>query len=318
MSTNKVNSLNIAYLFKTSVGSINGSWTEGNVSTVKKITLPNGKQLPYVSGQSLKYQIRQGLRLNGWADKFSPIVVSKASKSVNITKGIPGEFIDDDLFGYLNPKGDYVDENGGSFNVPGTHRRTAPVRVSAAVGVFPFKGDRDLGSKSKEKESGSSDAGGNLFETEIYYNYFRANILIELDRIGNFQDSELNGRAGYQLSPEEKKKRLKALIQSLEHIWGGGKQSRVLTDMAPKFLAITFQKAKSPIFLETITLTDEEELNTQAVNEVLSGNKDIIKEMFIGVQSGIFKNDVVKEIEGATTIQSAWQAAKEQLEKIEF
>ena len=49
----------MAYIFKTSLGSINGSWTEGNVSTVKKITLPNGNQLPYVSGQSLKYQIRK-------------------------------------------------------------------------------------------------------------------------------------------------------------------------------------------------------------------------------------------------------------------
>ena len=56
---NKINCLNIAYIFKTSLGSVNGSWTEGNVNTVKKITLPNGSQLPYVSGQSTKYQIRK-------------------------------------------------------------------------------------------------------------------------------------------------------------------------------------------------------------------------------------------------------------------
>ena len=43
MATNQnANCVNIAYIFKTSLGSINGSWTEGNVSTVKKITLPNG------------------------------------------------------------------------------------------------------------------------------------------------------------------------------------------------------------------------------------------------------------------------------------
>ena len=59
MNKNKVNCVNIAYLFKTSVGSINGSFTEGNVSTVKKITLPDGRILPYVSGQSLRHQIRK-------------------------------------------------------------------------------------------------------------------------------------------------------------------------------------------------------------------------------------------------------------------
>jgi CRISPR-associated protein Cst2 len=62
METNQiVNCVNIAYIFKTSLGSINGSWTEGNVSTVKKITLPNGTQLPYVSGQSINIKfVRHG------------------------------------------------------------------------------------------------------------------------------------------------------------------------------------------------------------------------------------------------------------------
>jgi len=60
-----INCVNIAYIFKTSLGSINGSWTEGNVSTVKKITLPNGQQIPYVSGQSLKYQIRKAWKEMG-------------------------------------------------------------------------------------------------------------------------------------------------------------------------------------------------------------------------------------------------------------
>jgi CRISPR-associated protein Cst2 len=72
-------------------------------------------------------------------------------------------------------------------------RRTAPVRTSAAIGLFPFKGDRDLGTKSKEQTGGDVSAGGNIFETEIYYNYFKVNILIELDRFGKVSDIRAGG-----------------------------------------------------------------------------------------------------------------------------
>jgi hypothetical protein len=61
--------------------------------------------------------------------------------------------------------------------------------------------------------------------------------------------------------------------------------------MSPKFLAITFQNVKSPIFLETLTVSQNEELNTKTINEVLNGNSRIIKKQFLGFQSGIFKND---------------------------
>ena len=308
MSTNKVNCLNIAYIFKTSVGSINGSWTEGNVSTVKKITLPDGKLLPYISGQSLKYQIRRSWVELGYSDQLSEVVQTLNAKGVNFTAGDPVQYLDDDLLGFMIAS---KTEN---------RRRTAPVRVSAAIGIFPFRGDRDLGTKSKEQVDGDMGAGGNIFETEIYYNYFRVNFLIELDRIGNFQSTELHASKKNNPSTnlELRRKRLSQLLDSLEHIWGGGKQSRILTDMSPKFLALTFQKSKSPIFLETLTLSDQEELNVAAVNEVLEGNANIIEQKFIGVQSGIFKNDVAKDISETTSIQTAWQAAKLHIQNLEF
>ena len=202
-------------------------------------------------------------------------------------------------------------------------RRTAIVRTSAAIGIFPFKNDRDLGTKSKEQIGGDVSSGGNIFETEIYYNYFRVNFLIELDRLGVFQDFELakaiKGKVN-NLSIEEKRIRLKYLLNAIANIWGGGKQSRLLTDMSPKFLAITFQNAKNPIFLETLSVSENEELNTKAVIEVLSGNTNIVEEKFIGVQSGIFKNDVTKELDGLKidTIQDTFKKTLEYINKLNF
>ncbi len=309
MSANKVNCLNIAYIFKTSLGSINGSWTEGNVSTVKKITLPNGNQLPYVSGQSLKYQIRKAWMDMGLSAQLSEIQQSGKNSGVNFTAGNPVKYLDDDLLGYM------IASSGEN------RRRTAPVRVSAAIGVFPFRNDRDLGTKSKEQTGGDSSAGGNIFETEIYYNYFKVNFLIELDRVGSFQDFELHKDAKGKtqpLSTELKRERLRYLLQALSNIWGGGKQSRILTDMSPKFLAITFQNSKSPIFLETLTVNENEQLNTEAINEVLSDNQKIISQKILGVQSGIFKNNVSQELENAKSIQTAFDNALEYIKTLDF
>lgn len=305
----KVNCLNIAYIFKTSIGSINGSWTEGNVSTVKKITKPDGTQLPYISGQNIKYQIRKAWKEMGLSNMLSEVKITEKKEGVNFTAGEPDKYLDDDLLGYM------IASKGEN------RRRTAPVRTSAAIGIFPFRNDRDLGTKSKEEKGGDVSAGGNIFETEIYYNFFKINFLIELDRIGVFQDFEL-GKAKKNnkedLTIEERRKRVGYLLKALSCMWGGGKQSRILTDVSPKFLAITFQTTKAPIFLETLTVSETEELNTKVIEEVLSGNEKIINKQLLGVQSGIFKNNVEAELKNIVTIQNAFDNAIDYIENLNF
>lgn len=311
MNTNRsINCINIAYIFKTSLGSINGSWTEGNVSTVKKITLPNGTQIPYVSGQSLKYQIRKAWKEMGLVNSLSEVKQAEKKAGVDFTSGEPNLYMDDDLLGYM------IASSGEN------RRRTAVVRTSAAVGLFPFRNDRDLGTKSKEQTGGDVSAGGNIFETEIYYNYFRVNILVELDRLGVFQDFELAKANKGKLQPlslTQRRERLNYLLKALSHIWGGGKQSRLLTDMSPKFLSITFQTAKSPIFLETLSISENEELNTKAINEVLKGNEQIIQKQLLGFQSGIFKNDdEIENLSDINDIQTTFNKAIEYINELNF
>ena len=131
--------------------------------------------------------------------------------------------------------------------------------------------------------------------------------------MGVFQDFELakaNKGKTPPLTSEQKKERLNYLLKALSHIWGGGKQSRLLTDMSPKFLAITFQNTKSPIFLETLAVSENEKLNTKAINEVLTGNSRIIKKQLLGVQSGIFKNDdEIIKLSEITDIQTTFSNA---------
>ena len=191
-------------------------------------------------------------------------------------------------------------------------RRTAAIRVSPAIGLFPYRGDRDLGTKSKEQTGGDMSAGGNIFETEMYYNYFRTNFLIEYDRIGVFQDFELGKELKVKtknIEPKEKKERIVHFLKALANVWGGGKQSRFLTDMAPKFLVITFQTTKNPIFLEGLVVNEKEELDTKTIKQILKDNNSIISKQIIGVRSGIFANQVDTEITDIISIQSAFDEA---------
>jgi len=272
--------LNISYLFKASIGSINGSFTEGNVSTVKKITLPDGTTIPYVSGQSLRHIMRERLQDDGY--ELSPLFKAEEEKGVDASAGDPLKYIDDDLFGYM------IASKGKS------RRRTAPVRVSPAIGIFPYKGDRDLGTKSKESTTGEVEAGGNMFETEIYYNFFRSTVLIELDRVGKFRHFELGKKEkddDEELSQKDKFKRVNALLKTLGTLWGGGKQSRILTDMSPKFIIGTFQTTKCPIFLEGFDVNEKEELAVEPIIEILKDHESIIENTVIALRSGIFAND---------------------------
>jgi CRISPR-associated autoregulator DevR family len=163
----------IGYLAKVSAANVNASHTEGNVVVAKKVTLPDGSTIPYISGQAVRRMLRDRLEELGYplSEPFAQVSGQEVTPPVR-----PWEFVDEDLFGYLDPSGG--------------RRRTSPVRVSAAVGLFPFQGDRDLGTRSFERFGQAMAAGGNMFETELYANLFKGTVLVELDRVGVFRPGD--------------------------------------------------------------------------------------------------------------------------------
>lgn len=288
------NCLNISYLFKMSIGNANSGFNEDNVSTLKKITLPDGSTLPYISGQALRRNIRNkfmelGCDVSPLQDPRSEEQKTNDSKtkSPDFTECDPITYIDDDLFGFMRAvSGD-------------TRKRTSPVRVSSAIGMYPFQNDRDLGTRSSEQTRGKADAGGSMFETEVTHNYFAVNILIELDRVGKFSGMELNKDEGSEIDAEAKVERLNSLITAIEHLWGGGKQSRLLSDTSPKFVVYTRQSSKLPLFLETLRTNPEDigSVDVDLLNSTLVANEGIIQNECIGCLPGFFKND--SEIKGS-------------------
>jgi len=118
----------------------------------------------------------------------------------------------------------------------------------APVGLFPFQGNRDLGTCSFERFGQAIAAGGKMFETELYANLFKGILPVELDRVGVFKPLEMGEKNERTLPADGRTKRLQTLFEALNVLWGGGRRARMLTDLSPKFLTHAWLEVKRPVF----------------------------------------------------------------------
>jgi len=275
-------------LLRIDVGNPNAGWPEGTVTVIKKVERPDGKAShPYISGQAIRRYIRDTIDDILKADKtikekMSPLEKSEDPKAPVVTAGDPQEYVDDDLFGFMKAvKGK-------------TKRRESPLRVSAAFGLFPYAGDRDLGTRSALELMEEAEAGGAIFETEVTNNVFRTTLLLELDRIGKWKKYETVRDSEGQLEQNKRRQRARLLIQALKYLWGGGRRTRMLVDMTPQFIVYAKLARKVPIFLHTLNVRmedDKYQLDLEPLKQVLGDYEDDIQNLIVGVRSGFLANE---------------------------
>lgn len=265
----KVNCITFSVLIKMDIGNPNSGYNEDIISTIKKIQQPNGDSYPYISGQSIRRMVRERMRDAGF--KMSPkIEESGKKKSPFSTTCDPEHYADDDLFGFMNAK------EGLS--------RHSPVRVSPAIGLFPYTYDRDLGIQNNYDIKNDH----RMYETEVSSNWLVYSVLIELDRIGKGIYEVKSG--DWNISDMEKTKRLKGLLSSFLYLWGGGKQSRLLTNSSPSAIAVSIQSVKNPIWMGRLAVTSDGILDEAPLKRTTEENRDIFEYSGIGVESSMIKS----------------------------
>ncbi|MGC9384687.1 MAG: type I-B CRISPR-associated protein Cas7/Cst2/DevR [Kosmotogaceae bacterium] len=291
----KVKALTWALLTKISMGNPNASLTEGNVQTAKKITTPDGSQIDYISGQCQRHGMKERLVDKGF-EMSTPI-----DGEVETTMCDPVEYIDDDLFGYLDAKG--------------RKKRTSPLRIAPMISLFPYRGDRDLLTKTRK----ATDRGGNMVETEIYSTILRGGGLLELDRVGCFQETEVKENSSLDTTNSTKIERINATLDVMKHIWTGGKQTNMLTDISPKFIVFAFTTEKVPFLLEYLKADEKGNIDQNGLKEALTNAGEIIDEVIIGT-TGVFNTEGINEEEFDKTtilpINEAFDKVKEKVEKL--
>lgn len=294
-----IKSITITYLSKVTFASLNGADKEvDNINPIKKLTLANGAELPYVSSQALRRALRDSLVEGGWAE--SQVQEASAKKGAPKTQIKPAEYIEDDLFGYMDAAPSKEEKGKGTSVV-----RTSPVRVEALVALTEYKGNMDYATnymaKGLKNDKGE-ELQPNIFETEIHSGIYRGTILIELDRIGSGQGFENVA----ELSDAEKCKRVLALLDAFRNLWSSGRQTRFLADISPKFIAAAAMTTKNPVFLEAVQVDKDGQVNAEALESVASDYDRFISGYVFAAQEAVFGKPgaAVSLKEGFETIES--------------
>lgn len=276
-------------LTKMESANLNSNGTEGVISVLKKVRDPvNMKEYVRVSGQSVKYQLRNILKEMG--EPVSKVVSKQESgEKVIVSTGAPAKYIDDDLFGYM------IAKKENNKNV--TKLRTAPVRTNGFISLFPYQEDRDFGVRYDPEGDQH-----NIHETEISTNIMRGNFFIEVDRVGNFTEREVVKEEVVLMETNDREHRIKKFIEALITYYGGAHLSRFFTKMYPEAMIIVFLNRKIPIVGDNFRLKQEYKngnyvMDVELLKETLETFDEYINNVYIGILENKFANiDQIKEL----------------------
>jgi len=305
--------LNIAYITKVNVASLNGGeGTGGNVTVMKKITNSKGDEFAYVSGQALRRYMKEtllqlGERITEVDEKGQPTFrIDDKGKTIDLNKFINWnkhketafkKFVDLDLFGYMFPQ---------------STRRWSPVKVTPLISILPYKGEYDYLLLKKKIKDGEK-LNGMPVQVEIdTMNFMRGNIMVNTAHIGN-EVNEYSYEITEILNEEEKIARLNIFLDAIKNFNGGSKQARNLEDISPKFIIIAKQKTGNPFLLNSLDVDSEGNINIENIKEAIEDNQ--VERLTIGISKGIFNNeDEIKSVfKNVTTVNKAIEEYKDML-----
>jgi len=296
--------VNVGYITRVNIDNLNSSENPGNMVVLKKVQDSKGNYFPYVSGQALRYYLKETMNQLGMKitklDKNGEYVIEAKSKGDERYREILDNHPDLDLFGFMEAA-----KGSGKMAL----RRWSPVKVSPLISIFPWKGESDLLTRKKEGQE-----GGDLVKVEINtFNFMKGNIVMDIDAIGSTVD-ELNYDIEAVIGPEEKKSRIGYIVDAIKNIDGGAKKARLLDDLTPKLVVVTLQKAGTPIFLNALDVDESGNAKIEYIKEIIDEFSEIIEDYCIGIRSGIFSNEeeIKSEFnENVTSVNRALDRVKE-------
>jgi CRISPR-associated protein Cst2 len=205
----------ITVVTPTAVAANNRGEGDGStLSTLQKITYGHD-QYTTVSAEAIRWGLReyfQNSNETGTNRTFNPDTDRYTLKNERFSAK---DFIDDDLFGYMDAK-------KGKDNEDATTKRRGALEVSRAISLDPYWGDIAFGSKGGEKNKTS------IHSTEVHCTAYQYTVALTPESL---KDA---GRAVLALDA----------ISAVRHV--GGNHSRFLYDFRPESIAIRITDDPSP------------------------------------------------------------------------
>lgn len=262
----------------------------------------NRVSFSYLSGQFIKSKIKETLINSGENLSLPEIIQESNTQNTPTTSCNPFEYLDDDLFGYMN-----VIQSENHIN-PGT-TRVAPFKISYFLGK-----EGDLSKDYAVKQNGALKDGelttrplndeNRLFASTSYSGCFSFDInfcgrffkgitagfknLSENFPINDYKeviDSELSDEKETVLIGEIRKERIQKIIKVLPYLSGGAHRSTVYSDLSPKFIVYCVTDSGNHLFQEIASIY--EHFNVKSLIESVTDFKENIKsDIYIALKNG--------------------------------
>ena len=266
--------IEVVWLSKTDLTNLNSGEGESNLVDVKKFKM-NGVEYPYVSGQAMRYYIKEAIRRNLSDDEFMCVPDEKGEACGN-----PKDCIACDLFGFMKAVKD-----------KGANTRISPVKVSPAIGLLPFDENSTVDFLTR-RHRGTEKIEGDIVNVEIGVNIYKAGIAIDVQRVGGEEviDDSRSVKIEYFVDENERKNRIAKVLSALRFLSDYSKQARLLTDFTPDFIIIAFQDIYSHRLQKAIKFNDGG-LDVKRLKVILGDVMEYSPKIFVGLIPKLLENE---------------------------
>ena len=303
--------IGIVWLSKTDLTNMNSGEGESNLIDVKKYK-KNGEEFPYVSGQAMRFYLKEAIRRNLEAEEYMCVPNEKGETCGDIKKCIGC-----DLFGFmLTTKGEKRGEGGASV-------RVSPIKVSPAMGLLPFDENSTLDFLTRKHRKETGEMEGDIVNVEIGTNIYKVGMSIDIRRVGAEEEITEDRQVEIKnhIQKEEKAKRIKKSVESIRYLTDYSKQARLLTDFSPDIILIALQEIYSHRIQKAFSLNQNLELDVERLKAIIKDVKEYSDSLYFGILPNVIKNEeeVRKAIEElGIEVNTPDEAIKNALDNIEI
>ncbi|MBU7027648.1 MAG: type I-B CRISPR-associated protein Cas7/Cst2/DevR [Theionarchaea archaeon] len=293
--------ISIVWLSETDLTNLNSGEGESNYIDVKKYK-SEGMEFPYVSGQAMRYYIKEAIRRNLSDKEYMCVPDDRGETCGDIKKCLTC-----DLFGFMRPFEGPARGGGGAYI------RTSPVKVSPAVGLLPFEDNSVIDFLTRRHRGEKLE--GDIVNIEIGTNIYKCGISVDINRIGGEENVDQPTRTmkiEYEIDAHNRKSRIVKVLEALRFLTDYSKQARLLTDFTPDLICVAFQNVYSHRLQKLFSFTGDngsiqKTVDTERFKEILSDVKEYSDKILLGSISGILQNqmevgEAYKEIIGSSAV----------------
>jgi len=274
---NNIKGIELVWLSQTDLTNLNSGEGGTNLVDVKKY-LKDGIDYPYVSGQAMRFYLREAVRRDLPEDEFMCTPNDKGENCGNEKK-----CMNCDLFGYMLPK-----------KGEGASVRVSPVKVSPAMGLLPLDDNStiDFLTRKKHKAVGEKTVG-DIVNVELGVNIYKCGVSIDIRRVGTNEELDEESKVlnlNSFINDDERNQRIISVLEGIRFISDYSKQSRLLTDFTPDIILGASQTRYSHRLQKAFEIDKEKNLNLERFAAVIEDMKDYC-DIYFGLLPGVLTNE---------------------------